>query len=96
MPSRKIPRKGTSQGAELDQQLLIKAALGDRGACRSLISRGADVSATDAELATPLHAACRAGHAAVARLLLRRGADPEAQASCQISQYFMAKYPFQK
>ena len=52
------------------------AARGDLREMESLLAQGADLEAADLRGLTPLIAAAREGQADAARLLLRRGADP--------------------
>ena len=47
---------------------------------RLVVRYRADVTVVDSELLTPLHVACANGHAAVAQVLIERGARVEAAA----------------
>jgi ankyrin repeat protein len=58
--------------------LLFAAQQGDRASAEMLITAGAEVNDTDASGASVLVVAAHSGHGALGRLLLDRGADPNA------------------
>jgi hypothetical protein len=76
-----VHRDAVDASSEFAFTLLMAAAMsGARGACKRLVSLGADASATDARGRTALDLALEYGHDAVADLLARKGApfgDPE-------------------
>ena len=76
-----VHRDAVDASSEFSFSLLMAAAMsGARGACKRLLSLGADASATDARGRTALDLALEYGHDAVADLLARKGApfgDPE-------------------
>jgi len=76
-----VHRDAVDASSEHSFTLLMAAAMsGARGACKRLVSLGADASATDARGRTALDLALEYGHDAVADLLARKGApfgDPE-------------------
>jgi hypothetical protein len=76
-----VHRDAVDASSDFAFTLLMAAAMsGARGACKRLLSLGADASATDARGRTALDLALEYGHDAVADLLARTGApfgDPE-------------------
>jgi hypothetical protein len=76
-----VHRDAVDASSDFAFTLLMAAAMsGARGACKRLLSLGADASATDARGRTALDLALEYGHDAVADLLARKGApfgDPE-------------------
>ncbi|HDP79575.1 MAG TPA: ankyrin repeat domain-containing protein [Spirochaetes bacterium] len=56
--------------------LIEKSAVGDLEGVKKLVSAGADVNCFDTEGITPLIAASKEGHTAVAAFLLEKGAFP--------------------
>jgi hypothetical protein len=76
-----VHRDAVDASSDFAFTLLMAAAMsGARGACKRLVSLGADASATDARGRTALDLALEYGHDAVADLLARKGApfgDPE-------------------
>ena len=70
-----VHRDAVDASSEHSFTLLMAAAMsGARGACKRLVSLGADASATDARGRTALDLALDYGHDAVADLLARKGA----------------------
>jgi hypothetical protein len=69
-----VHQDATDASSEHAFSLLMAAAMsGAKGACRRLLSLGADASATDARGRTALDLALEYGHEAVADLLARKG-----------------------
>jgi hypothetical protein len=69
-----VHQDATDASSEHAFSLLMAAAMsGAKGACRRLLSLGADASATDARGRTALDLALEYGHDAVADLLARKG-----------------------
>lgn len=70
-----VHRDAVDASSDFAFTLLMAAAMsGARGACKRLLSLGADASATDARGRTALDLALEYGHDAVADLLARKGA----------------------
>jgi ankyrin repeat protein len=70
-----VHRDAVDASSDFAFTLLMAAAMsGARGACKRLVSLGADASATDARGRTALDLALEYGHDAVADLLARKGA----------------------
>ena len=63
--------------SSLDLPLIEASADGDAEAVKDLLKRGASVRATDETGRTPLIAAAYGNHVAVARALVRAGAEPD-------------------
>ncbi|XP_076441134.1 uncharacterized protein LOC143280384 [Babylonia areolata] len=63
------------------RQLLAAAGEGDLETVKVLLCQGANLQATDGAKNTPLHLACRGGHAAMAALLLQLRAKVDAHNS---------------
>jgi ankyrin repeat protein len=74
----------------LDPQLIGAAEAGDIKEVRSLLRKGASARATDATGLTPLIAASYGNHVAVARRLLKEGADPNSKDSSVQSAYLIS------
>lgn len=62
----------------LPGELTAACAQGDKKAVANLLDQGADSNSEDSNGKTPLAEAAANGHAAVVKLLLKRGADPHA------------------
>jgi len=71
--NREIVRLLAANGADLT--LHAASYIGDANAVQRLLSRGADIDATDEDKRTPLYLAAREGHTAVLELLIARGAE---------------------
>ena len=71
--------------------LMYAVWVGNQEAVAHLLSRGADVNATDDSGATPLHLAVWRQEPDIALMLLRHGADPEAEAGDSMTPLEMAR-----
>ncbi len=68
----------TAAAGAVDADLMAAIRAGDSGGVRAALSRGADVSESEADGTTPLHWAVHGDDATIVGLLLEAGADPEA------------------
>lgn len=67
------------ESAQLQEELVSAAELGDAETVRRILALGVDINAPDAGGSTPLIAACRACQPEMVSLLLEKGADVNAQ-----------------
>lgn len=70
-----------SAGAPYEADLVFASALGDVADMNALIAKGADLNSTNKSGLTPLAAAARTGQMEALRLLLGKGANPDAGGS---------------
>jgi len=80
------PEKAQQESNPLDKQqlernsgLLENARSGDEQLVKTLLTKGANINATDAEGWTPLHEASVSGHTEIAKLLIEKGAKINAR-----------------